>query len=327
MEPPARRPAAAIHRSGLLTHRRLTGAAPDWDTLNREPAALYRGARLAAAGEWATEHDDDLSRLERDFLTASHASENSEAEMARRRTRRLRGLAIGLTVLSVIVAALAVWAIEQRDDLQRQRNLAQHQATQATARASENSLITIESGLRGYVTSGQERFLAPVRDALRQYPAQQRELALRVSDDAGQRQLAINIGKMLDDYVRLWAVPVIDLGGKSVARAQSQLLTKDRNPTDLTRDLEPIQRDFARFYARERAIIADDQQAGEPRSGRAITIGIGGLVLVVTIALGFKIRRLEPGVRAVDFSAGVGTRRMLFRHASEPGASRRPRRT
>ena len=34
-------------RAGLIIHRRLTDAAREWDTLRRESAALYQGARLA----------------------------------------------------------------------------------------------------------------------------------------------------------------------------------------------------------------------------------------------------------------------------------------
>ena len=94
-------------RAGLLIHRRLTDAAHEWDTLNGEPASLYRGARLASTTEWATEHDDDLSKLEHDFLTASQTHEHGKADAARRRTRRLRGLATGLAVLTV--AALLFW--------------------------------------------------------------------------------------------------------------------------------------------------------------------------------------------------------------------------
>jgi hypothetical protein len=43
-------------RAGLVVHRRLSDVAHDWDALQREPAALYPGARLAAASEWATDH-------------------------------------------------------------------------------------------------------------------------------------------------------------------------------------------------------------------------------------------------------------------------------
>jgi transcriptional regulator with XRE-family HTH domain len=107
-------------RAGLLTHRRLTDAAREWDILHREPAALYRGARLVTASEWAADHADHLSQREREFLTASVTIQQSELEVAKRRTRRLRVLATGLAVLTVVVAALAVWALDQRNDARRQ---------------------------------------------------------------------------------------------------------------------------------------------------------------------------------------------------------------
>jgi hypothetical protein len=108
-------------RAGLLIHRHLSAAVREWDTLKREPASLYRGARLATASEWASDHNEHISQLERDFLTASRMSEE-------RRTRRLRVLASALATLTALVAALAVWALDQRSDARRQ-------ATQATALA------------------------------------------------------------------------------------------------------------------------------------------------------------------------------------------------
>jgi WD40 repeat protein/energy-coupling factor transporter ATP-binding protein EcfA2 len=114
-------------RIGLLTHRRLTDAAREWNDLGREPSALHRGAQLATASEWATGHLGDLSRLERDFLDASRAHERSELDAAKRTTRRLQTLtsrlkllAIGLGALAALVATLAVWALGQRSNAQRQ---------------------------------------------------------------------------------------------------------------------------------------------------------------------------------------------------------------
>ena len=120
-------------RAGLLIHRRLTDAAREWDTLHREPAALYRGARLAAASEWAADHPDHLSALERDFLAASEATEHSELEAAKRRSRRLRALAASLAALTVIVAALAAWALGQRSTAQRKATEATSLALAATS--------------------------------------------------------------------------------------------------------------------------------------------------------------------------------------------------
>ncbi|MCK7510808.1 MAG: hypothetical protein MZV70_46565 [Desulfobacterales bacterium] len=39
-------------RDGLRLHRHLTDAAQEWDIRQRDPDALYRGARLAQALEW-----------------------------------------------------------------------------------------------------------------------------------------------------------------------------------------------------------------------------------------------------------------------------------
>ena len=54
-------------RAGLLIHRRLTDAAHQWDSLNRDAASLYRGVCLATAREWATDHDDTSARSSTTF--------------------------------------------------------------------------------------------------------------------------------------------------------------------------------------------------------------------------------------------------------------------
>jgi hypothetical protein len=114
-------------RQDLVVHRRLTDTASEWARLGRDTSVQYRGARLAAADEWATGHADDLNQLERDFLAASQAAD-------KRRTR-LRALTTALAVLSVIVAVLAVWALGQRSDAQRQRSIARAQARETTSLA------------------------------------------------------------------------------------------------------------------------------------------------------------------------------------------------
>ena len=107
-------------RAALLTHRSLTVAAREWDNLGGDPGALYRGARLATALEWVRDHADDLSDRERVFLDTSRAAEEHDLETSKRRTRRLRALAVALAALTFIVAAVSVVAIDQRDEARRQ---------------------------------------------------------------------------------------------------------------------------------------------------------------------------------------------------------------
>jgi WD40 repeat protein len=67
-------------REGLRLHRQLTLSAQEWDASRNDPSVLYRGARLAQALEWATEHAKDLNLLERSFLNESKALVENEAE-------------------------------------------------------------------------------------------------------------------------------------------------------------------------------------------------------------------------------------------------------
>jgi WD40 repeat protein/energy-coupling factor transporter ATP-binding protein EcfA2 len=93
-------------RVGLRIRLRLTEAAEEWVSLARDPGAIYRGARLLSATEWAAQHQDDLSTQEREFLEASRSFHESELDAVRRRNRRLRLLVAGLG-LFLVVALIA----------------------------------------------------------------------------------------------------------------------------------------------------------------------------------------------------------------------------
>jgi len=134
-------------RGGLLIHRRMSDAAREWDKLKREPGALYRGVRLAAAQEWAADRGADLSDLEAEFLAASLAAERSERDAARRRTQRLRAFAVGLGAFAVSAGALAIVALKAADraDSQRRIALSRSLATQALDPAQDTDLAALLS--------------------------------------------------------------------------------------------------------------------------------------------------------------------------------------
>ena len=92
----------------------LTETARGWDAGGRDAGELYRGSRLVAASERATAHDEDLNALEREFLAASHAASEAEAERRRRANRRLRGLLAGVATMLVLAAVAGVIALPPR---------------------------------------------------------------------------------------------------------------------------------------------------------------------------------------------------------------------
>jgi len=118
---------------GRQLHRHLTLAAQEWDAAGREPAELYRGARLATTADWAVGHADELNQLERGFLEESRSASELEAVRQRRANRRLRLLLIGMLALLVVVVAAGGFAIVQGQAAQRSATTAQAQRLGAQA--------------------------------------------------------------------------------------------------------------------------------------------------------------------------------------------------
>ena len=101
---------------GRRLHQHLIQAAAEWQASGREPAELYRGARLASALEWAQSHDRELNELERAFLQESRAASEREAERQRRTNRRLRTLFAGVGVLLAAAVVAGGIALSQRQE-------------------------------------------------------------------------------------------------------------------------------------------------------------------------------------------------------------------
>jgi WD40 repeat protein len=102
---------------GRAVHRELAAHAEAWDARGRDDADLYRGARLAAAAEWADEHPGDANETERAFLAASQRAATGAL-------RRLRWIAGGLAALLAVAIAAGAVAFVQRESARRDARLA-----------------------------------------------------------------------------------------------------------------------------------------------------------------------------------------------------------
>ena len=197
-------------------------------------------------------------------------------------TTRVVALSAAASVLlGVALIVLIVAVTGQRDAA---RTAFESQEVLAAGVQLESTLITIENGLRGYVASGQRRLLEPATEGLRTYPAQRRALTDLVSRNPLQQQRVMRIGKEIEDYVDLWAKPVIGVAGATPEVARSQLLTNTGRER-----LDEIRAQFARLFARERAVIRSRKDRAESRSSRAIAFGGGGLGLLIAVAIGFTL--------------------------------------
>jgi WD40 repeat protein len=112
---------------GRELREHLTQSAKRWDAAAREPAELYRGARLTATLDWAASRDEELNALEREFLAESRSQAELQAERQRRQNRRLRGALVIAALLLAIAIAGGIVALQQRSS-------AQHEAAVALGR-------------------------------------------------------------------------------------------------------------------------------------------------------------------------------------------------
>ena len=101
----------------------------------RDPGELYRGARLAAALDWSTDHALELNELEREFVTESRDASEQETKQARRTNRRLRALLVGVAILLAAALAGGILALVQRGEARdaETAQLAQRLGAQALA--------------------------------------------------------------------------------------------------------------------------------------------------------------------------------------------------
>lgn len=171
----------AEDREALQIHRRLTHATKEWMDLNYDPGALFRGARLEQAAEWAQDHFEQLNEDERNFLMSSQQTvwreqkerdarqwrEVAQQRLLATRQRWISGIIAAAFVLSLI-AAIVIYgqnrALEYRGnslqsaltDVQQQKRNAENEkarANQKTVEAEQQSRIALSRQLAAQAIS------------------------------------------------------------------------------------------------------------------------------------------------------------------------------
>jgi WD40 repeat protein len=134
-------------RAGLVQHRRFTDAVRVWVDSGQHTDDLYRGVRLAALTSWLESARDRvrLRPVEQDFLARSTAAEQAGQLMTRRRTNRLRGLVVALSLLLVVASVAVVVATQLQQSAQAERDRAEFGRSQNLSRqlAAESTLTSL----------------------------------------------------------------------------------------------------------------------------------------------------------------------------------------
>ncbi|MFF4399714.1 hypothetical protein [Streptomyces sp. NPDC001480] len=171
-------------RDRLRTHRRLTEAARVWQDLDRDPGAVYRGTRLAAAAEAfaAPGQRTALTELEWSFLSAGIEAAEHERRSAARTARRTRTFAmvISAVVALALVAGLVAWQQNRAGERRKVQAEARRVAAVAESLRASDPATAMQLSLAAWRIAD----LPETRSALLGAMAQKNQDAFRIPGPA-----------------------------------------------------------------------------------------------------------------------------------------------
>ncbi len=154
----------------------------------------------------------------------------------------------------------------------------------------EKLVIDLETGVRGFVITRDERFLEPWNAALAAFPERSAALERLVAGDPVQLARARRIAQDGASYIQGYARPLIaavrrnDPSAQSVARTE---IGKER--------VDAIRAQFATFTAAARESLTEREADADSAGRRAFTagaVGLGGSILLLLLFTGYLARVL-----------------------------------
>jgi signal transduction histidine kinase len=212
-------------------------------------------------------------------------------------------VASGLLALLVVgvFAALLVAIADLRDAAERARH---SEVVLAAANQLERLVIDLETGQRGFIITGDERFLDPWNDARRVFPRQARTLErLAAARSEAQGDRARQLARAGAAYISDYSVPTVEAARRDPALARTVAVTDDGK-----RRVDALRSDFDEFAAVERALAATRQKSARAAARSAIlaaATGIAGSIFLVVLFTGYLTTAI---VRPVRQAAGMAAR-------------------
>jgi two-component system sensor histidine kinase/response regulator len=165
--------------------------------------------------------------------------------------------------------------------------------------AAERDIVDVETGLRGYLLTGETRFLEPFEAGRLHYAGRFAQMDALVADP-GQRARLRGLRAAADAYVQSYAVPLRERGLPST-RAALVAATSDGK-----RRLDALRARFDAFNRAAETLAAARSARAESRGSRSVTIAAagagGGAILLLLLGLYLNRAVLLP-VRRVGLAA------------------------
>jgi signal transduction histidine kinase/CHASE3 domain sensor protein len=224
--------------------------------------------------------------------------------------------ASGLLAL-IIGAAFAVLLLTIHD-LRRSESLATHsQQVLIASNECERLLLDLETGERGFLNTGEERFLQPWYAARADFPRRARALMALVAHDPADARLVRRTAALETSYIRDYSVPLVNAERRGDIAARSEATVDEGK-----RRVDAIRADFDRLLSSERrSFVAGDAHAAAAarRSNVAATVALAGSIALIAVFAAYLTRSIARPVRRAALMAGRLARGDLGTRMTESG--------
>jgi signal transduction histidine kinase len=199
-------------------------------------------------------------------------------------------------VLALIVGAAFTVLLFSIVDLRRsERHASRSQEELTASNKLERLLLDLETGQRGFILTGQERFLQPWRAARAKFPGEANVLLALVADDPVERRVAAQIAKDELSYIRDYSVPLMNAARRGDASARSV-----KAAVEGKRRVDAMRADFDRLFVAEARAFAKWDGRLDAAARRAIAVAVAGLaggIALIALYAGYLTRAIVRPVR------------------------------
>jgi signal transduction histidine kinase len=211
---------------------------------------------------------------------------------------------VATAVLALIVAGafgILVHAVSTLDDATKRE--AHAKDVTAASVTLEKLVLDLETGLRGFVLTGNERFLQPWSRAREQLPRRLAAFERVATGDRQQARRARDLATLIREYVIDYSEPVVEIARDDPAVARTTVAS-----TEGKRRTDEIREAFGRFLSAEDRLAARSAASARSQSDRAVALAIAGLILSAVLIVGFGLYLARSIARPVRGVATAATR-------------------
>ena len=226
----------------------------------------------------------------------------------------------GSLLLALLVAATFALMLVAVSNLRSSTNLQAHSrdVTSSTLRL-EQVVNQLEASLRGFVISGDVRFLGSWRAARGRVPEATRQVVVGLAGQQEQERSPSISRELVNGYVNDYGTPIIRIFRSSPSAVRAPAATREG-----LYEVTTIRAQLERLLSGEAALASTDAASAKQRSTRAVEIGIaalsGAACLLILFGL-FVVRGIATPVRSVAIGASHVAAGDLSTRLPEGGAA------